>query len=122
MAGLATRIGAAGEHAAMQWLRQRGYMIRDLNWRAGSYELDIVAERYGVVHFVEVKSRKTGSWTTPEQAMTQSKQQSLIKAARSYIAQYHINSEFQFDLVAVEINPDLTFDIRLRERVIDIRW
>lgn len=122
MAGVATQIGAAGERAAMQWLRRNGYMIRDLNWRTGRYEIDIVAEKFGVVHFVEVKSRKSDGWTTPESAMTRSKQSALIHAARSYIAQYRVDNEFQFDLIAVDINADLSFDIRLTERVVDIRW
>ncbi len=122
MAGLTTLIGAEGERAAMQWLRRNGYMIRDLNWRSGRYELDIVAERHGVVHFVEVKSRKADGWTTPEAAMTRHKQESLLKAARAYIAQYKIVDEIQFDLVSVDIHPDLSLSIRLTERVVEIRW
>ncbi|MFI3304243.1 MAG: YraN family protein [Rikenellaceae bacterium] len=115
-------IGSAGEKIAMQWLRRNGYLIRDLNWRAGRYELDIVAEKWGVIHFVEVKTRRSDGLTTPEDAMTRNKKDSLIKAARSYLSQYKIENEFQFDLVAVETHPDLSVDIRLTERVVDIRW
>ncbi len=115
-------IGAEAERVAMGWLRKRGYMIRDLNWRAGRYELDIVAERFGVVHFVEVKCRKAGGFTTPEEAMTPTKRDSLVKAARAYVAQYRVQEEYQFDLIAVDRHPDSTFEVRLIERAIEFRW
>ncbi len=97
-------------------------MIRDLNWRAGRYELDIIAERFGVVHFVEVKSRRAGGFSSPEEALTREKRDSLIKAARAYIAQYRVDQEYQFDLVAVDVNPDNTVEMRLIERVIEFHW
>ena len=28
----------------MEWLRERGYYIVERNWRAGRYEVDIIAE------------------------------------------------------------------------------
>lgn len=116
------RIGAMGEKAATKWLRRRGYLIRELNWRAGRYELDIIAERLGVVHFIEVKTRKAGGLTKPEDAMTQSKSDSLIHAARAYIAQKRVYNDTQFDLVAVEVLPDGELEIRLVERAIEFRW
>lgn len=115
-------IGKLGEKAAMKWLRERGYLIRDLNWRNGRYELDIVAERWETIHFVEVKSRKAGGFTTPEQAMTRDKVAALMKAVRSYLAQHHVEGDWQIDLVAVDVYPDASVEIRLIERAVEFRW
>ncbi len=118
----ATQIGSMGEKAAVKWLRQRGYMIRDLNWRNGRYELDIVAEKLYITHFIEVKTRRIDGLTTPEEAITKEKFNALVKAARSYIAQYHINTEYQFDLVAVDVSTNGELNIRMIEKAMEFRW
>lgn len=53
--------------------------------RQGRYELDIVACREGVLHFVEVKTRRSGSLTPPRQPVTQRKFRALSRAAACYL-------------------------------------
>ncbi len=120
--GTTLNIGSIGEKAAVKWLRQRGYMMRDLNWRDGRYELDIVAEKLYVTHFIEVKTRRKDGLTTPEDAITKEKFVALVKAARSYIAQNHIKTECQFDLVAVDIEQNGELNIRMIENAMEFRW
>ena len=38
-------LGKAGENAAVTYLEQQGYIIRDRNWRKGHFELDIVSPK-----------------------------------------------------------------------------
>lgn len=116
------RIGATGEKAATKWLRQRGFLIRELNWRAGRYELDIIAQKWEVVHFIEVKTRKANSLTTPEAAMTREKFNAISHAARAYVSKFKVTNEIQFDLVAVDIMPDGEMEIRFIEKVMEFRW
>ena len=78
--------GRAGERAAAEYLRRAGYEICALNWRSGRYELDIVARKAGIVHFVEVKTRRAGSLTPPEAAVTPQKFRALTRAAVRYLA------------------------------------
>lgn len=94
--------GQRGEQAAAEWLHDNGFELLHRNWRSGRYELDIVARHHDVIHFVEVKTRKPGSLTSPEEAMTAAKVRSLMQGAQAYIAQNAIDLETQFDLIAVQ--------------------
>lgn len=94
--------GARGEELAARWLRDNGFELLHRNWRNGRCELDIVACKGGVIHFVEVKTRKAGSLTTPEEALTPAKFRSLLGAARAYLALHRLDAESQFDLIAIQ--------------------
>lgn len=52
--------GKLGEHIAEQYYIRHGYTIISRNCNVKVGELDIVAQKDGVLHFVEVKS---GTWT-----------------------------------------------------------
>ncbi len=100
------QIGLRGEELAVRHLEGLGFRILDRNWRAGRYELDIVAEKEGVLHVVEVKTRRAGGLTRPEEAITPAKFRALERAASLYIERYGLDMEVQFDLVAVDCFPN----------------
>lgn len=115
-------IGLNGEQEAIQWLRDNGFLIIDTNWRTGRYEIDIIAQKGGGVHFVEVKTRKAGGMTTPEMAMTPVKIKALLKAANLYISAYNIDADCHIDLIAIETWPDGEISIRYIPDAGNIRW
>ena len=49
--------GKSGEEIAVQYLKNKGYEIMDLNFTTDIGEIDIIAAHGGYVVFVEVKSR-----------------------------------------------------------------
>ena len=100
--GTTQEIGAKGEEAAVEYLLKEGFTLLHRNWRNGKYELDIVARKRGIIYFVEVKCRKKGGLTTPEDAITERKFESLMRAATLYLAEYGIDLDSQFDMIAVE--------------------
>ncbi len=118
----AAEIGALGEQLATDYLRTNGFYIRDRNWRAGRYEIDIIAERWDCVHFVEVKCRKAGGYTTPESAITPNKFQALTHAASAYISSFGIEQEVQFDLIAIDLYDDDSTELRYIEHAMEFRW
>ena len=118
----AAETGRAGERAATEYLRRAGYEICALNWRQGRYELDIVACREGVLHFVEVKTRRAGSLTPPEAAATQRKFRALTRAAARYLRTAGWQGEVQFDLAAVTLSDDGRADVELIERAMEHHW
>lgn len=101
-ANYTSRLGTLGEDMAVEWLRTHGFVIRDRNWRSGHCELDVVAERDGTIHFVEVKLRRKGGLTSPEDALSPAKQRSLMKAVDAYMTEYGLTAECQIDVVAVD--------------------
>ena len=54
--GVTQKIGRLGEELSVQFLMKRGYKIVERNYRRPWGELDIIAERKGKIHFIEVKS------------------------------------------------------------------
>ena len=115
-------IGIEGEEIACQWLRKHGFRIMHRNWRSGHLELDIVARKLGVVHFVEVKTRRAEGLTTPEDALTRDKVSTLLRAANLYVATYKIDEDIQFDLIAVDRFDDSQMEVRFIERAVESRW
>ena len=97
-----SRLGSLGEDMAVEWLRTHGFVIRDRNWRSGHCELDVVAERGGTIHFVEVKLRRKDGLTLPEDAVTLSKQTALLKAADAYMKEFGLTADCQIDVIAVD--------------------
>ena len=108
--------GRRGEQAAVDYLRRVGFAILERNWRSGRYELDIVA------HFIEVKTRRAGGLTTPEEAITPRKFASLRRAAEAYMAQHRVRLEPQFDLAAVDLFPNGSLNVRFTERAMECNW
>lgn len=115
-------VGVEGEDLASSWLRNNGYLLRDRNWRQGRYEIDIVAERHGIVHFVEVKTRRAGSLCSPEQAITPTKCRALTQAAKAYIAQHRLREEVAFDLIAIDKFPDGMMEVRFIPDIVEMGW
>jgi len=95
-------LGEAGERIAEAWLVQRGWRILDRRFRSGHRDLDLVAEREGVVAFVEVKARRGRSFGDPVEAVNWRKQRELTRSAWVWIARYGgAKQAFRFDVVGV---------------------
>ena len=94
--------GAAGEAFTVDWLRSNGFLIVERNWRYDHYEVDIIATRRGVMHFVEVKTRALGSIESAFEAINTTKRTALMKAMRAYTRRTRWASDIQIDLAACD--------------------
>ncbi|MDD3108730.1 MAG: YraN family protein [Alistipes sp.] len=119
---LSHRVGVQGEEVATRYLVEHGFEILHRNWRSGRYELDIVARRDETLHIVEVKCRRAGSLTRPEEAMTEAKFRAIFRAAEHYLAYYQLDLETQFDLIAVEYTSDSRCCIRYIPDAVTPHW
>lgn len=81
------QIGSLGEQYAAAWLENQGWRTLDRNWRCRYGELDLVSRNpMGQIVFVEVKTRRTLRYGTPQEAVTSSKQINLRHAAVQWLA------------------------------------
>ena len=104
----AGRTGAEGEDAVAHALTLRGWRILDRNWRSGHVELDIVCLYEGVVIFVEVKTRASGSIQRPDEALTPVKKRHLLRAAQVWLTEHKAWSRpCRFDLACVTVQDGM---------------
>lgn len=98
-----TDLARAGEEIAVRFLAAKGWRIVGRNVRCGrAGELDIIAERGGVLAFVEVKTRRTQRYGTPGEAVTWRKQARIRSLARLYLMRTKPRaSAIRFDVVEV---------------------
>ena len=96
-------IGKWGEEMAAEYLRKKGYTIRDTNWRCGHRDIDIVAldENLQTVVFVEVKTRSANYVQRPEEAVNREKIRNIGLAANAYVKMFRIMKELRFDIITV---------------------
>ena len=109
--------GALGEQAAVDYLRQNGFMIVERNYRVGKSEVDIIATRYDELHFVEVKTRKLGGWQSPYDSITKQKCDALRKGALAYRTIHRIPLEIEFDLIAIIIDDHGNHTLEYTEHI-----
>ncbi len=96
------RLGRAGEEAAVEALRARGYRIVARNVRLRGGELDVIAEDAGTIVFVEVKARRSSAFGTPAEAVGPRKQRTLCRLAVRYLAGPGLGERpCRFDVVEV---------------------
>jgi putative endonuclease len=98
-------VGEWGEAIAAKDLAERGYAVRDRNWRHGHGELDIVAERHGVIVFVEVRTRRSDAFGKPEESISAHKRATLVATAQAYLdANALTDAAWQIDAIVIELD------------------
>lgn len=97
--------GQISEDRAAAYLMARGYTIRNRNWRLGHKEIDIVAQKNGVLVIVEVKARRDDRFGDPADAVIDDKIRRLVQAAHAYVRYHRISWPVRFDVVAITGEP-----------------
>ena len=95
------KTGQAGELVAQQYLEQQGFCILHTNWRYGHAEVDVIASKGGVLHFVEVKTRRSQRFGHPEAQVNSAKLNKLKEAAAGFLFAFPQWLSIQFDIVSV---------------------
>lgn len=102
MSLLGKLLGKEGEDRAAKYLAGLGYTILERNYRTPSGEIDLIALHRGAVVFVEVKTRTSEAYGSPELAVNLRKQRRMIKAALGYLKYKKLHQvPCRFDVVAI---------------------
>jgi putative endonuclease len=113
----ATRLelGRAGEKAAADLLKRRGYEVVGTGFRARRGELDLICRRGAELVVVEVKTRTDHSFGTPAEAVGPRKRQAMMAAAAEYRALAHWRGAIRYAIVGLTVRLDGGFDVELIE-------
>ncbi len=106
------KVGDLGEEIACRYLELHGFFIIERNYLRKWGEIDIIAEKGNVLHFVEVKSvsREPSEWFSremirPEENMHGNKIKRLHRAIQTYLMERKVGESklWQLDLACVYI-------------------
>ena len=116
---VARELGRAGEKAAADLLRRRGYEVLGAGFMARRGELDLVCRRADELVVVEVKTRTDESFGTPLEAVGSRKRRALMAAAAEYRALAGWRGPIRYAVVGLVVNPDGGFKADLIEDPFD---
>ena len=98
--------GKTGEQLALDYLLEKGYRLVEQNWRCKLGEIDLVMQDKDTLVFVEVKSRTSDQFGSPEEAITPHKLKRMEKLAQYYLLQKHSSQDWQIDLAAIMLDKN----------------
>ena len=95
-------LGQQGEEIAARYLQKEGYRILSRNYRTRYGELDIICLKNEALIFVEVKTRRSESFGSAEEAITSKKIEHIKKVALLYLTNNQTKyKEIRFDVITI---------------------
>lgn len=103
-------LGKLGENLAVEHLEKENYKILERNWVYKNAEVDIIAQKENILVVVEVKTRSSLDFGSPQDFVKPKKIQLLIKAVNAYInyreKDFEEDINVRFDIVAIHKNGE----------------
>lgn len=94
-------LGDLAETKACEFISALGFQIIERNYTLRGGEIDIIAMKDEVLHFIEVKS---GSSYSPLYNITPKKLQHVISTAQRFMQKKNLDLNFQIDAICVQEN------------------
>lgn len=99
------KLGVSGEKMAAEYLKRKGYLIIDKNFRTREGEIDLIAERNKELIFIEVKTRTSFTYGSPEEAVDAKKQQKILAVIDQYWKKKNLNpTEWHLEIITLFYN------------------
>lgn len=97
-----TDLGQKGEDLALKFLTEKGFRIKERNWRYDRAEIDLIAVHSQQIVFIEVKTRSAVIFEEPRDSISEQKIRLLVHAAEAYLLEKEIDLEARFDVVSIK--------------------
>jgi len=94
-------LGQSGEKKAEKYLISQGYDVLEKNFRCKFGEIDLIAQKDGVLVFVEVKTRSGSGYGMGFESVTKKKQEKLLLTAQTYMAGRK-PLQARFDVISID--------------------
>ncbi len=110
---IANPVGKKGEDSAARYLHEKGYRVVEMNYRKNYTEIDIIAIQpvlgkpinQGILVFFEVKTRISGVYGTPFEAITKEKIKNVVRTAQQYQATHRqLPEQMRIDAIGITMD------------------
>ncbi|MEJ7770078.1 MAG: YraN family protein [Chitinophagaceae bacterium] len=96
-------LGRYGEALGKEFIESNGYNIMHLNWKHSYYEIDIIASKNSVLHFIEVKTRTSEAFGLPEESVDKKKMNKMMKAGEEFLYRFPKWDRVQYDILSISL-------------------
>lgn len=96
-------LGKLGEELAVDFLIENGFEILETNWVFQKAEVDIIAQKGNILTVVEVKTRSSIDFGSPQDFVKPKKIKLLVKAINEYVISNDLDVEVRFDIIAIQV-------------------
>jgi len=94
--------GKKGELLALDYLKNKGYIILEKNFKSAKYEIDlIVKDTENILIFVEVKTKTSNVYGEPETAVGWKKEKNIATASEAFMEKYDDFFDIRFDIISI---------------------
>jgi len=96
-----------GEEVARKYLEDKGYEIIEQNYSTKYSEIDLIVKRPAppggdnILIFVEVRTKKSNAFVSPEESINQKKLKKLYWNAEAYISNKKYKGQSRVDAVCI---------------------
>ncbi len=115
-------LGLKGENIAKRFLRRAGWEILHHRFRLGRLEVDLIAEKDGLVAFVEVKTRWSTRFGDPVEAVTWGKRREIIRVANGWMDRFGCGRSARFDVIGIQMRDGTPVKLRHIEDAFRSGW
>ena len=107
-------LGPWGESLGAEYLVRKKYRILSSNYRTRFGEIDLIAQKGGMLVFVEVKLRRSQDFAQAREFVDTQKQMRIRASAEVWLAENETNLQPRFDVIEIyapdgmqTINPQI---------------